>query len=264
MVAILSDLPSPIAVGRTAEIYPWGDGRILKLTRPGFSPHLADQEWHIARLAWGLGAPVPRPFEILEVAGRRGVVFERLVGPTMARCMQRAPWRIFAYARQLGRLHVALHRLSAPGLPSQHERVFWNLEHSDLLPERLKMAVYQLVKTLPDNPAICHGDFHPENIIFTRNGPRLIDWEGCMHGAPAADVAATCLWIRTGLVFGKDRFVRWLGASFEKNYLDENERLAPGQIEHLESWLAVLAACQMREDKRGQFPHLLRLIEQAL
>jgi len=35
----------PIAIGRTAEVFVWGDGRIIKLTRSDFPAHLADQEW---------------------------------------------------------------------------------------------------------------------------------------------------------------------------------------------------------------------------
>ena len=35
-------LDQPIAVGRTAEIYAWGEGRVLKLTRPDFPAHLAE------------------------------------------------------------------------------------------------------------------------------------------------------------------------------------------------------------------------------
>jgi len=39
---------TPIASGRTAEIFPWGDGHILKLTRADFPSILADQEWQNA------------------------------------------------------------------------------------------------------------------------------------------------------------------------------------------------------------------------
>jgi Ser/Thr protein kinase RdoA (MazF antagonist) len=28
---------------------------------------------------------------------------------------------------------------------------------------------------LPDGDALCHGDYHPDNVLMTRNGPIIID-----------------------------------------------------------------------------------------
>ena len=255
---------TPIASGRTAEIYAWGDGRVLKLTRADFPAHLADQEWENARIAWQLGARAPKPIEIIEVAGRRGVVFERLDGQNMIQCMRHSPLLIRRYARQLGSLHAELHKIKAPGLPSRHQRAAWNLERSTLLPGHLKAAIYQLLAKLPDEDTICHGDFHPENIILTERGPVIIDWEGCMHGNPAADVARTCLWIRSALTFqeGPGKWIiRQLGRLFEQAYRAEYTRLAPGQLAQLEAWIAVLAACRFQEENRRELKHLLPLVE---
>jgi aminoglycoside phosphotransferase (APT) family kinase protein len=257
-------LGTPIASGRTAEIFAWGEGHILKLTRADFPSILADQEWQNARIAWQSGARAPKPVEIIDVAGRRGVVFDRMDGPSMAECMRRSPLHIREYARQLAGLHVELHTISAPALPSQHQRVAWNLEQSTILPEYLKAQVYQLVAKLPDCDTICHGDFHPENILLTERGPMIIDWEGCMHGSPAADVAATCLLIRSALMYQKGLrgwVIRRIGRLFERAYLAEYARLAPGRLEQLEAWIAVLAACRLRADNQHELEHLLPIIE---
>lgn len=257
-------LGPPIASGRTAEIFSWGEGYILKLTRADFPSILADQEWKNAQIAWQSGARAPKPIEILDVAGRRGVVFDRVDGPSMAQCMRSSPLRIREYSRQLAGLHVELHTISAPALPSQHQRVAWNLERSTMLSEPLKAAVYQTLGKLPDDDTICHGDFHPENILLAELGPVIIDWEGCMHGSPAADVAGTCLWIRSALMFGKGFrgwIVRQIGRRFERAYLAEYNRLAPGQLGHLEAWIAVLAACRLRADNRPEHKYLLQLTE---
>jgi uncharacterized protein (TIGR02172 family) len=257
-------LGTPIASGRTAEIYAWGEGYILKLTRADFPSLLADQEWQNARIAWQSGARAPKPIDIIDVAGRRGVIFERMDGPNMVQCIQRSPLRISEYFRQLGGLHAELHRITAPTLPSQHQRVAWTLEHSTFLPKRLKAVVYQLIEKLPDNDTICHGDFHPENILLTERGPVIIDWEGCMHGSPAADVAATCLWIRSALTFKQGLggwMKRQIGRLCERAYLAEYARLAPVRLEQLEAWIAVLAACRLRADTQHELEYLLPIIE---
>ena len=261
-----ADLSAPIAVGRTAELFAWGDGLVLKLTRPDFPPHLADQEWRNARLAWELGAPAPEPIELLEVAGRRGVVFERLDGPTMLERILRAPWRIAAFGRQLAGLHIVLHALSAPALPSYHDRVAWSLGQMGFLPDDLKRQVWSLATGLPGGDVLCHADFHPQNILFTERGPVVIDWEGSLHGSPVADVAQTCLWMRSALTFGEGVegwLARRIGRSFERSYLAEYNRLAPGRLEHLDAWIAVLAACRLRDDTRHELPHLLPLMQRG-
>lgn len=260
----LLSLGTPIATGRTAEIFAWGEGHVLKLTRADFPSILADQEWQNAQIAWQSGARAPKPIEILDVAGRRGVVFDRVDGPSMAQCMRGAPLRIREYARQLAGLHVELHTISAPALPSQHQRVAWNLGRSAFLPEPLKAAVYQLAAKLPDNDTICHGDFHPENILLTERGPVIIDWEGCMHGSPAADVAATCLLVRSALRVQKGLngwVIRQIGQLFERAYLAEYARLAPGRLEQLEAWTAVLAACRLQADNQHEREYLLPMVE---
>ncbi len=263
----LLSLGTPIASGRTAEIFTWGDGLVLKLTRADFPSHLADQEWQNARVAWQAGARVPKPVEIIDVAGRRGVVFERVDGPTMAQSMQGKLLRIKAYARQLAGLHVELHTISAPDLPSQHQRAVWNLGRSTVLPGHLKAAIYQQLAQLPDSDTICHGDFHPENILLTERGPVIIDWEGCMHGSPAADVAATCLLLRTvtiSLKGWRGWILRQFVNLFVRAYRAEYARLAPGRLENLEAWIAVLAACRYQADNPHEHKHLLAIIESRL
>jgi len=103
----MSQLGTPIATGRTAEIYAWENGCILKLIRPGFPAHLADQEWQHSRVAWELGAPAPRPVELIEVDGRPCVVLPRLDGLNLVQVLQRSLWRMDSMARLLGRLHAA-------------------------------------------------------------------------------------------------------------------------------------------------------------
>ena len=42
---------------------------------------------------------------------------------------------------------------------------------------------------------MCHGDFHPHNILCTAHGPIIIDWQTASRGRPAGDAACTLLLI---------------------------------------------------------------------
>jgi len=260
-------LDRPIAAGRTAELFAWGDGRVLKLTRPGFPPYLADQEWRNALAAWQLGAPAPKPLELLEIDGRRGVVFERIQGPNLMQGLLHDPFHLASYARLLARQQAALHAIPAPMFPSQHERFWHNLEASTFLPADLKQRLLQRLESLPDGDKLCHGDFHPENIILTARGPLIIDWEGCMRGSPSADVAFTRLWIRSVPTYGKGA-VSWLlhqaSIRFERVYLAEYNRVAPAPADHQAAWIALQAVTSLREDNLQHMPPLAPLIEAGL
>ena len=50
----------PIATGRTAGVFAWGDGRVLKVFRAGMPAGMAAFEAHAARVAEAAGLPVPR------------------------------------------------------------------------------------------------------------------------------------------------------------------------------------------------------------
>lgn len=121
-----------------------------------------------------LGVPVP---EVFDVAGS-DLVMEFAVGPTMLDVIGRRPWTIRAQAVTLARLHDLVHRVTAAdlaglGLPAPFAAV--EADGGDVL---------------------LHRDLHPQNVILTRNGPMIIDWEGAALGPAIADVAMT--WVIIG------------------------------------------------------------------
>jgi uncharacterized protein (TIGR02172 family) len=260
-------LDQPIAAGRTAEIFAWGEGRVLKLTRPAFPQYLADQEWRNALAAWQLGVPAPKPFELLEIDGRRGVVFERIQGPNLLQDLLHHLMRLGESARLLARQQAALHAIPAPMFPSQRQRIQDNLASSAFLPEDLKGRLLQRLERLPDGDKLCHGDFHPENIILTPAGPRIIDWEGCMCGSPSADVAVTRLWIRcvpTYTLGVTSWLVRQGCLLFERAYLAEYNRRAPAPAAEQAAWIALVAAATLRDDNLEHMPPMAALIKAGL
>jgi Phosphotransferase enzyme family len=53
------------------------------------------------------------------------------------------------------------------------------------LPKHLATAILALIERLRPGDGLCHGDLHPDNVIMTAEGPKLIDWI-CTVSAPAA------------------------------------------------------------------------------
>lgn len=70
-----------IGEGACSEVFEWGDGsRIVKVAKPNTDRHAIQSEFHNTLIAWENGLPAPRPYEVVEIEGRPGIVFERIYG----------------------------------------------------------------------------------------------------------------------------------------------------------------------------------------
>ena len=99
-----------IARGRTAEIFAWKDGQVLKLFLEDWPVRTdAAKEAETTRAAHKAGLPVPAVEGVVEVEGRRGIVFERVEGPIMTIAMVSKPWNFVRLARMMAELHAARH-----------------------------------------------------------------------------------------------------------------------------------------------------------
>ena len=67
-------------MGRTAEIYPWGEKQVVKLFRPGMSPGMAEKEAATGRIVAEAGVGAPPVGDVVTVEGRPGIVYGRIDG----------------------------------------------------------------------------------------------------------------------------------------------------------------------------------------
>jgi len=240
----------PIALGFTAEIYAWRDGLVLKLYNPGAGRGTVEYEANLTRIVHSTGLPVPAVGEIVEIEGRFGLELERVDGISMLEALTRKPWNLRHYARRLAELHADLHQRRVPELPSLGERLAHKLKQAEMLPENVRQAALKQLELLPEDDRLCHGDFHPNNIILTTRGPVIIDWIDASRGHPVLDVA------RSSLLFGSGRIPSnipnaWLVRILQRRfYMIYRRRYF--QITHIDplllaSWRPVVAAARLDE-----------------
>ncbi len=104
-------LETAILVGKgfCADVYAWGEGRVLKLFHGRASHAQAQREYTATRAVHAAGLPAPDAFEVIEVEGRVGIVFE---SPGymhwMLRCLRHVMHR--SYLERSLRLHNATRR----------------------------------------------------------------------------------------------------------------------------------------------------------
>ncbi len=255
--------------GRTAEVFAWGEDQILKLYRPEMPRDWVGHEARIGRLVSEAGLAAPAVVDVVEVEGRLGIVYERIVGPSMLDALARQPWTIFRSARQFAEVHAAMHACRRDELPPQRGGLTRAIERAPALPAAARDKALAALARLPDGDVVCHGDFHPNNLIMSPRGPIVIDWTTASRGNPIADVARTVLMFRMAalpphMLAGQRLLIQFLRARFRAAYLRayRSRRACPDA--ELEAWIPVLAAARLNERIAPEEASLLRLVESRL
>jgi uncharacterized protein (TIGR02172 family) len=260
----LKKLSTPITEGRTAEIYAWDDTHVLKLYRDWCPPDWVEYEARTARLVFEAGIPSPEAVEIVEVDGRRGLLYERLQGISMLQDMNARPWLLWKHARWLAELQLKIHGQSTTGWPSYKKRLDHDIRNSAHLSEELKSKALIRLNALPDGTNICHGDYHPGNVLITERGPVVIDWMTASTGSPWADVARTSLILSIGAkAAGKQvhPILRTAIKLYERTYLNRYRTLQPDTENEMDRWTPVIAAGRLYENIPAEHEALIKIVK---
>jgi len=239
-------LGKPIALGRTAEIYSYGEGKVVKLFFSTTPKSWIDKEIEIGRYIQEAQLPVPRVYEDVDIDNRKGIVYERIEGPTLLNELATKPWNVVRYSRLLAKLHVQIHEVQAPeNLETQREWATGGITASEKISNGLKANILRLLDTLPDGNKLCHGDFHPGNIILTPSGPVIIDWMTVSKGVASGDVARTLIILEAAKAPEGTPLrwlLEWIRKLFLATYLKTYLQLSPDIKKSLAGWQAVMAA----------------------
>ncbi|MCL4505925.1 MAG: phosphotransferase [Chloroflexi bacterium] len=257
-----------IGRGRTADIYAWQDNKVLKLFNEWWPGDSVAYELKIARIVEAAGLPVPAVEDvIIEVEGRRGIIYERVSGPSMLGVLRARPWKARQFGRLMAELQAAIHRCSVPELPRVATRLQRAIQETPTLPSLMRQAALKALEQRPDGNALCHADFHPDNIIMTEQGPRVVDWMTAVKGNPLSDVARSSLILRLGEVPPGTRG-RWvfnlIRAAFHSAYLNHYLFIRSAMRQDVDAWQLPIAAARLREDIPSERGKLLRLIEESI
>lgn len=255
--------------GRVADVYAWGKDQAVKLFRNGATLAQVEQEAAIGRAIAQAGLPVPATGRVSKMDGHYGIIFERVKGPSMLAEMSTKPWKLAHYARVLAELHVAMHGVVLPDLPSQREHLQQRIRVAGAISSSQKEAALAALDQLPDSNRLTHGDFHPDNIVMTADGPVIIDWATASQGNPTADVARTSLLLGLGdppqgtpagirLLIGIGRGL------FRKIYLRRYFDLLPDTQEEVAAWQLPIVAARLGDGIEQERAKLLKLVNVLL
>ena len=241
----------PLARGRTADVFAWDDGHVLKLFHNWFSLEDIEYEMKIARAVHASGVKSPAVKELVNVQGRNGLVYERVRGESMLSMFQRSPWKVISYARTLAHLHTQMHACAFEAdVPKQRRRLQHSIRDAEALPVMLKTSLLQSLESLPDGGKVCHGDFHPANVLLTETDSTVIDWIDASSGNPLADVARTSIILLGAAASSQvpNPLLKIFVRTFHAAYVREYFRLRPGGYDEYRRWLPIMAGARLREN----------------
>jgi aminoglycoside phosphotransferase (APT) family kinase protein len=235
---------------------------VLRLHRADTDPARARFEAVVHRTVAGLGYPCPAALLLGEAADGLGggfLVMPRVPGQVMLDAL-RGPG-LLRLPDMLARLHLAVHALdpaplrralSAAGFDPDRCSVTTELDRAAREVDRARLdglrpvLGWLVAHRPPEAPArvVCHGDFHPRNVLVERGRPTgVIDWtDGNLRFAdPAYDVGATVaimthgpldvpLGLRTAAAIGR----RWLIDDYRRRYT-RVRRLDPIHLRYYEA-----------------------------
>lgn len=256
--------PGPkLADGRTAEVFAWGDGQVLKLYRPGWNRRTVEFERRQALASQQTGYRVPQVGDIVEVEGRFGIEYERIEGRTMLDAIQQQPLRFWEFSRLMTDMHLDMHARTAQGLESAVERLAGKIRRVEAFDQKTRDVILNRLFELPQEDKLLHGDFHPLNILLTSDGPVIIDWIDATRGHPLADVARTAV-IAHFAVPKEQRFSRFLFRNMARTYLKRYLRFSPYSRKELRDWMLPVAAGRIEENIAHEIEPLLKFVHQLI
>jgi hypothetical protein len=236
-----------LAAGQRAEVFEWGS-RVVKLCRSPGSKQVIFREAAINAAVEALGLPVPAVWGVQQIDGRWGIVFDRVNEVSFAEQMLGDPVVIPHCLQILVNLQVRIHAHLADQFSSLKGWLATRITRTTLLDEPQRQILLNGLREMPDGDHLCHGDFHPRNVLGEASQPIVIDWPNACCGDPAADVCRSYL------------ILKLHADEVAEPYLDAYCQIARGRRQTILDWLPYIAAARLAEDVPGEQYSLLELI----
>jgi len=184
-------LGEKIGEGAYADVHAWAPGQVVKLFKAGVPRRLSWWEARMTRAVFAAGGPALEVFDEVTVEGRFGMVLSRLDGPTLLQLTRSGAMTFGQAGAILASVCLSVHKTPPPrDVLSLRDSMDGSLLFSGgPIPKHIATGVFALIERLRPGDGLCHGDLHPDNVIMTADGPRLIDWIGAVRAPAAFDLA---------------------------------------------------------------------------
>jgi len=195
-----------IGIGRTSEVYEYNNDCVLKLYYSE-TEEIVKKEYNFAKYVFNKNIRTPEPIEIIKIDNRYGIIFQKVNGKSLLNNIMNNIFIIKKMFSKMAYLHYDINKIDFNDNTYTYKKYLkWAINESKYLSNNEKDKLIGYILKLPEGNKLCHGDFHPENIICDNDKLYIIDWMTGMQGAMAADVARTEMILRNADIPGKTSF----------------------------------------------------------
>lgn len=234
---------------------PWRQPLVLRVKADADRFEEAQQEAEVQGWLADAGFPAPRVLAVHapgELAPGAVQVMERAPGTMLLDALKARPWTARRSIGRLAEVHAGLHALPADGFPRSDDLLERRLRLTHHVAEALDDPALgdglRRVEGLADRlraapPAVCHGDYHPLNVLVEGDHLSVIDWTDAGIGDRHGDVARTLLLFDLAAIAGANPVeraaLRLVGPLLGRRYRRSYERHASLDPERLALWAPV-------------------------
>jgi aminoglycoside phosphotransferase (APT) family kinase protein len=198
--------------------------------------------------------PAPRVLGVRQIKDRWGVIMSRIEGQNFDHTLRDRPEaKPDDYMKEMARLHVLIHRHQAPRLPALKARLGDDIRKAgDKLGPALQTKLLDQLAQMPDGDRLCHGDFHPSNVMGKLGDASIIDWLEATRGEPVVDVCQSWLLM--------ERSDQKLADSYVEAYAHESGLVRNDIL----CWRPIVAAARLADDVRSEVERLKAIVVEGL
>ena len=181
-----------LAAGRNAEVYAYGEGRVLKLDLPDWNG-LSDFENEVLELLAAARLPLARPYGTVIIEGLDWAALERIDGAPLSASLHAASGaEVDVMAQRFVDLQVLINTAAVEGLLALLPRLRTELETTVTDDTQRAELLGQLDTHRDETLGVVHYDLHPDNVLVTQEDHWVvIDWLTVALGPATADLART-------------------------------------------------------------------------
>ena len=182
-----------IGRGANGTIYRIDQDNVVKVYNNADALCDIQHEREVAKLALILGIPTAISYDVVKVGESYGSVFELLNARSFSKILATEPekmdWCVAEYVDLLKKIHGTL--VPEGKLPDMKETALsWARFMRDYLPEAAGDKLLALVKAVPHDDHMIHGDYHTKNVELQNDEVLLIDMDTLAVGHPIFELAS--------------------------------------------------------------------------
>ncbi len=177
-----------IGIGNTASVYEWEDGKVLKLFKQGYPEDAVVKEYNNAMAIKDMNFAKPKAYEIISYEDKKGIIYDRVEGKTLTDWVMETG-DVQNCAIYMAKLHKAILQNTIEDIPNYKD--FLKNHIPNILTLDKQEEALQMIDKLSDGNVLCHGDFHPGNILISGENTYVIDFMNICCGNYLYDIART-------------------------------------------------------------------------